>query len=178
MASGKSTYARAVAKMLGLPCFSMDQMRTRAWANGVKGGGQRETRARQLLSDAIDRNTAFVMERTGTGEFDQAILHKLMVGKRKTMRVLIHATATTCAKRRESRGDHRAYPLPDWMTDPEGYIYQTADRLDDLKRREVYKIVIGNDANKTAKKLGEEAQMIAQVARVYFEKEMVDGGRL
>lgn len=168
MASGKSTYTRALAVELSLPCWSMDYMRTIAWADGIKGGSQREAHARRAMMETLDKQGSYVMERTGTGEFDQSVLQKVTLSHGKVMRVLILASPSVCVNRMESRGESRAYPLPPWMGNAEDFIYKTAERLNDLQRDEVYKIVIGNAVNKTPTKIAEEVKMIAGVARVYF----------
>ena len=171
MASGKSTYTRALAAALSLPCLSMDAMRSRAWAEGIKGGSQREAHARRAMMDALDKQGGYVMERTGTGEFDQEVLQKVTLSQGKVMRVLILAAPSVCVNRMESRGDSRAYPLPPWMSDAEDFIYKTAERIADLQRDEVYKILISNGDNKTPAMIGEEVKMIVAVAGVYFDGE-------
>jgi adenylate kinase family enzyme len=167
MASGKSLFARHLAKALEVPHLSMDAMRSKAWANGVKGGHARETTARSMMLEAIKRHRdGFILERSGTSEFDQVMDRFFVAEKIELPRVLIDCRPSVCVARMESRPDHRAYPLPDWMGDPEPYIYKVADRLHDASCADRYRVKIDNSRQKQLSEIREEVEMIAGVVRV------------
>lgn len=167
MASGKSLYARHLAKELGLPHLSMDHMRSKAWADGVKGGNARETRARTMMLEALKRHRdGFVLERSGTSEFDQAMAHLFLTEDIKVIRVLIDCRPSVCVQRMESRRDSRAYPLPDWMGEYEPYIYKVAPMLEDSAKLGHYRMKIDNNRQKQLPEIRQQVEMIKGVVEV------------
>lgn len=144
MASGKTLFAQALAKMMGVPLISMDQCRTNVWYTAQMNPHQREKEAQAMAAQMVESHADFVMERIGTGVFDAAM--DLLMGD-VDLRVLIHTFPAICMRRFENRGGRKdGAILPSYMNDPEGFIYQTDTKLAVRKALGKYGVVINNSA--------------------------------
>lgn len=156
MASGKSLYARLVAKSTKLEQMSMDMARREVWNSKITTPVKRESEARNRVFKWLALRPSFVYERIGTGRFDERIDELFSVSI--PFKILIKAKPSTCIKRfeeREASASQRLI-LPDYMNDPEGFIYRTAEVIDAKERRGDYDFVIENDAVKDASILKRE----------------------
>lgn len=142
MASGKSLWATALAKMLDVPLLSMDKCREAIWYANDATPKQRENEAQMMMLNLLESGGSYVLERIGTGKFDAAMDH--VIGA-VDMRVLVDARPAVCVRRFENRGPKKSgIILPDYMRRPEDFIYKTADRLRHRREAGKYDVVLDN----------------------------------
>lgn len=131
LASGKSTYADHLARVLECEVVSIDYFRSYLWQKGTTDIAERERMARTMMAAKL-RNTAplTIVERIGTGQFDALIDEHVEELGYRCFRVLINLPPRECIIRYMARRPP-CYPLPRWMSDSEEYIYATAQKLGD-----------------------------------------------
>jgi adenylate kinase family enzyme len=165
MASGKSTYAKALAKLLKLPLIGMDAARREIFLHMDVKTKERETLARNYLAGQIKSMDAFVYERIGTGQFDQEMDQHLD----GAIRILIRCKPLACILRFENRQANNVtrIPLPDWMDDPETYIRKTHEKLDEKMERHQYLVECENTTSKTVRGFKRELMDLAEMCRSF-----------
>jgi adenylate kinase family enzyme len=148
MASGKSLYTKALARLFKLEHMSMDIARRQVWNEGDMAPTAREGEARRRIVKWISMRDSFIFERIGTGRFDERVDE--LVDEPIT-RMLIKASPTKCIHRFNDRQDAAStrIMLPDYMGDPEAFIYRNAEDLLARERAGFYSLVIENDREKT-----------------------------
>jgi len=168
MSSGKSLYAKLLAQSLKFPMMSMDMARRQLWENETLAPKKRESKARERVLYWVATRPSFVLERIGTGLFDERVDELFNVIP--PIKVLIKSRASTCLLRyveREQGARSSRIILPEYMNDPESFIFKTHDTLQAKERAGHYALVIDNDREKDVSTLKRE---ILSIRRAVVEK--------
>lgn len=153
MASGKSTYAEHLSKVIQCDVHSMDRYRMQAWQDGVYASNLREIKAKAAMLQAVrSLDGICIIECIGTGAFDGQIRELASELGYRCFRVLINLPPKECIIRHMVRTPP-PYPLAKWMSDPEDYIYTTHRKIGDRVTSCTYHCHINNRPGSTADNL-------------------------
>lgn len=150
MCSGKSSLLRWLSSMHdGIYTLSMDELRTMAFLNYSMRTEPREEWARREVMARIKSHSTsnssmghiLALERIGTGKFDGDVDALITTLDLDYKRVLVDTSPRTCLLWQQQRKPP-IYPRPHYMSDPEVFIYRTAEMLKDRRCSEKYDAVI------------------------------------
>lgn len=150
MASGKSGLLRWISHLhQGIECISMDELRTRAFLNYSMDTEAREEWCRRRIADRLRSHTTssmsgtdiLALERIGTGKFDAEIDTLIDSLDIEYKRVLVDTPPRTCLLWQQQRKPS-IYPRPHYMSEPEVFIYRTAEGLKERIEHNRYKLIV------------------------------------